>query len=517
MTDTKKPSRIAGETGSPFAHRATPAPFPVKPPAPPPPPRRSFRAAWSLAALAVAAVAVFLIAFGGDDGSAVVAPAPVSPDAAYRRAEKDGKEAEALARRVGAAVAFPELFARAMAGRGEAGTAAKAGDFGAAAFAESSSAAKFAEAAARTIRDSLARRLAEVEPKDFREYRSELWRAFDAKLAGAETALREGRALPAARAFDEASSALPAGLAAVRETLLKLAVAAEDSRDGLAVARTLRFKLAKLAPDDAENLDWLMRRGRSPGEVVRDPLGIPFAYAPPGSYEQGSPDAEAGRKADETRRRVTISRGFFLAVTEVTQAQWDAVMGEGSAASRLAREPAAFRGADMPVVNVTWTEAREFCRKLSERTGLRHRLPTEAEWEYACRAGSAGPYASGKPFLGRADAVLDDGSAGAPAAPGPVASAGVANAWGLHDMHGNVWEWCADWYASRPADAATNPAGPSDAESARTDSPVKSVRGGSWNDPARAARSANRWSYPPSVGVNYIGFRPLLEFSVAIP
>jgi len=152
---------------------------------------------------------------------------------------------------------------------------------------------------------------------------------------------------------------------------------------------------------------------------------------------------------------------------------------------------------------VSWNDAVEFCRRLSEKTGRNARLPTEAEWEYACRAGTTTPYPFG-------DTLTDErahfgGSArGGPEREGtkPVGSF-PANAWGLHDMHGNVWEWCSDWHGAYPAEAVVDPQGASTGLS-------RAIRGGSWFNLPHLCRSASRW-LGPKYSYSSVGFRIALD------
>ena len=215
--------------------------------------------------------------------------------------------------------------------------------------------------------------------------------------------------------------------------------------------------------------------GIEPGGVHVNSLGMKLAYIPPGEFTMGSPDSEPGRIVNETRRHVTFEKGFRIGVTEVTQEQWRQIMGTN---------PAFFKGDDLPVERVTWDEAVEFCRLLSEKEKKRYRLPTEAEWEYACRAGTTSVY-----YTGKNEAALDEagwylGNSGNQSHPVGLKQ---PNPWGLYDMHGNVSEWCAD----RP------PAERGDASSAQLDSEEKALRdlrGGSWGLTASQCRSASRLS-----------------------
>jgi len=223
---------------------------------------------------------------------------------------------------------------------------------------------------------------------------------------------------------------------------------------------------------------------------------ITFSFIPPGVFLMGSPFGEEERDDEEIQHRVTLTQGFFLGVTPVTQAQWRAVMGS---------DPSSFKGADRPVESVSWEECQEFCKLLSQRDGKPYRLPSEAEWEYACRAGTTTPFSFGETLS--TDQVNYDGND--PYSTGlkgvfrkqttPVGSF-PANAWGLFDMHGNVWEWCQDWYGPYPESDIKDPQGPNSGES-------RVLRGGSWYSGAEHCRAASRnWSVPGYRG-NYIGFR----------
>jgi formylglycine-generating enzyme required for sulfatase activity len=237
------------------------------------------------------------------------------------------------------------------------------------------------------------------------------------------------------------------------------------------------------------------RLNLSAGAGSRALLGdVAVRWIPPGTYTRGSPPAEEGREPHERPHQVTLTRGFLLAETECTQAQWVAVMGGN---------PSRFLGSDRPVENVTWLEAVEYCRKLTEQhrgkgllpEGWAWRLPTEAEWEYAARAGTAGAR------HGKLAAVAwtrsNSGNTTLPV--GRM----QANAWGLHDMLGNVKEWCADFYGDYPDAMLTDPTGPSSG-SYRVD------RGGGWIFDAGDCRSAHRSGYEPYSRYSFLGFRPAL-------
>ncbi|MEY4690551.1 MAG: hypothetical protein RIT19_876 [Verrucomicrobiota bacterium] len=217
-------------------------------------------------------------------------------------------------------------------------------------------------------------------------------------------------------------------------------------------------------------------------------------WVPAGRFVMGSPADEALRDKDEIPHEVILSRGFFMAETECTQAQWEAVMG---------RNPSHGKAPDQPVNQVAWKEAQEYCRRLTEmhRTrgiipeGWEWDLPTEAQWEYACRAGTTGAFAGNLGDI----AWIESNSDGRTH---PVKTR-QPNAWGLHDLHGNVWEWCRDWYGDYPTNTVHDPTGPS----AGT---FRCYRGGSRIYGARRARSAIRGAMTPELRGDYLGFRAVL-------
>lgn len=234
--------------------------------------------------------------------------------------------------------------------------------------------------------------------------------------------------------------------------------------------------------------------------------GVKFEFVsiPAGKFKMGSPDTEVGRNEDEeTQHEVTVS-GFFMGKYEVTQAQWKAVMG-------IDNNPSKFKGDNRPVENVSWNKAQEFITKLNKQTGKTYRLPTEAEWEYACRAGTETVFNTGKNIT--TDQANYDGQY--PYADYPkgmyrecTTDAGTfePNAWGLYDMHGNVWEWCSDWYEEEyyTNSPDTDPKGPASGE-------FRVIRGGSWFSGAVMCRSARRYSQYPTNTKNYLGFRLVIS------
>jgi formylglycine-generating enzyme required for sulfatase activity len=232
--------------------------------------------------------------------------------------------------------------------------------------------------------------------------------------------------------------------------------------------------------------------GTEPGNVIVNSIGMKLAYIPAGEFEMGSPLEEQGRQEDEFRHQVKLTQPFCIGVTEVTQSQWEAVMGYNRSH---------FKGGELPVEKLSWREAVSFCEKLSEKEGKVYRLPTEAEWEYASRAGSAGAFGGGGNIdeMGWYEANSEQHSH-------PVGTK-QANAWGLYDMHGNVSEWCSDIYsADYPDGAVVDPVGLSEGT-------YRLMRGGSWSSFVRGCRCAARNSAPVSYQFKQTGFRVVMEVS----
>ncbi len=231
-----------------------------------------------------------------------------------------------------------------------------------------------------------------------------------------------------------------------------------------------------------------------------------FRWIAPGRFLMGSPAAEPERYGDEVQHEVTLSHGFWLADTACPQAFWQAVMGTN---------PSKFRDDPRhPVEQVSWDDVEAFITELQRRLpGLPARLPTEAEWEYACRAGTTTPFSFGDHIT--PNLVNYDGNH--PYAGGekglyrqktvPVASL-PANPWGLYEMHGNVYEWCADWYGDYPTEPQVDPQGPQSGGN-------RVLRGGSWDYYGRSVRSADRDWIEPGYRYGHIGFR--LALGQAVP
>ena len=247
-------------------------------------------------------------------------------------------------------------------------------------------------------------------------------------------------------------------------------------------------------------------------KALTNSVGMAFVLIPAGKFMMGSPADEPGHRANEGPvHEVVVGNAFYLGVHPVTQAAYLAVTGKNP--SRF--HATAGGGPDHPVESVSWDDAATFCKALSERTeeraaGRNYRLPTEAEWEYAARAGGATPFAFGANFgasEGNFTAAYPYGEAEPAAGTGrttPVTRY-PASAWGVHDVHGNVWEWCADWYGEAYYSTLPlrDPPGPPDGK-------FRVLRGGSWKNQATACRAAYRNALAPHMRDSATGFRVVL-------
>ena len=243
-------------------------------------------------------------------------------------------------------------------------------------------------------------------------------------------------------------------------------------------------------PDAATVKQTLTPAQLAVGDPIENSIGMVLVPIPAGEFLMGSPETELGRQDDEVQHQVTLTKPFLLGVHEVTQGQWQAVMGTTPwKGKQYVKE-----GDDYPATYVSWNDAVEFCRQLSEKEGLEYRLPTEAEWEYACRAGTTTAYSFGDDaselgeYAWYRENAWDAGQKYA-----HTVGQKKPNPWGLYDMHGNVFEWCQDWGGDYPSESVTDPAGPSSGS-------IRVCRGGSWVSKAEWCRSSLRNGSPPSFG-----------------
>jgi formylglycine-generating enzyme required for sulfatase activity len=225
-------------------------------------------------------------------------------------------------------------------------------------------------------------------------------------------------------------------------------------------------------------------------------VSMKLVLIPSGKFMMGSPENEKDRISDEgPQHEVTITKAFYIGAYDVTQEQYERIMGNN---------PRGFKGAHNPVENVSWDDAVEFCKKLSQETGKTVRLPTEAQWEYACRAGSKTRFSYGddSDYSNLGDYAWYNKNSNGQTHP---VGQKKPNAWGLYDMHGNVWQWCSDWDVNSNANANnTNPQG-SDSGSPRV------LRGGGWDGDPRRCRSAGRGGNVPDDRSDDSGFRVVVD------
>jgi len=232
---------------------------------------------------------------------------------------------------------------------------------------------------------------------------------------------------------------------------------------------------------------------KDPPKNFTNTIGMKFVWIAPGTFLMGSPKEEKGRQPNETQHKVTLTKGFYMGVYTVTQEQWQAVMGNNP--SRFKDEK------NLPVEQVFWEDCQEFIKKMREKDKKPYHLPTEAEWEYSCRAGTKTAFHFGETMSGDQANHIASGRVFRKKTT-PVGSF-PPNAFGLYDMHGNVWEWCQDWYwyDTSPQNDVVDPQGP----------PTNTgkghvMRGGSCFTTDTNCRSAKRWFYPPNLYF-CVGFR----------
>ena len=354
------------------------------------------------------------------------------------------------------------------------------------------------------------RNAAEVRSgRDFHDHVNRLIRGLQ-KLSGKQTAAsrtvaRTGRATERrqAKLEAEANQAEPTLGHAMTEAQ-ETPRLAKKGRDHSAAARATPAKFQPalaITPFDADAArkhqeNWAAYSNRQ--VVVTNSIGMQLVLIPPGEFLMGSPNTEEERLDNEgPRHPVVITRLLYLGVCPVTQAEYERVMS---------RNPSSCKDNNrLPVEKVSWQDATEFCRRLSaleeeRQAGREYRLPTEAEWEYACRAGTMTRYCFGNGDARLADyAWYDQSSEGKT----HVVCNKLPNAWGLHDTHGNVWEWCADWYGRYSDGSVEDPTGPAQGSS-------RVVRGGGWFHSANYLRSAARSRLSPSERSTNLGFRVAL-------
>lgn len=220
--------------------------------------------------------------------------------------------------------------------------------------------------------------------------------------------------------------------------------------------------------------------------VIGEGVKLELVLIPAGKFIMGSPATEAWRKVDETQHEVVLTKPYYMGKYEVTQEQWEVIMKNN---------PSVIKGANLPVTDVSWIECQEFIKKLNVKLGGGFRLPTESEWEYACRAGTITAFSFGKDF-NIFNANVSDSRKDEPVAVGSY----NPNAFGLYDMHGNVYEWCEDWYGAYSKEKVTDPKG-------ALKGVVRVLRGGSFGNGWRGARSSFRHFLAPTDRDGGSGFR----------
>jgi sulfatase modifying factor 1 len=246
---------------------------------------------------------------------------------------------------------------------------------------------------------------------------------------------------------------------------------------------------------------------RNQPKTFTNSIGMKFAWIPAGTFVMGSPPNEEGvvrseNSLDETQHKVTLTKGFYIGVHLVTQEQWQAVMGDN---------PSQFKGEkNLPVENVSWNDCQEFIKRLREKDKWPYRLPTEAEWEFACRAGTTTPFHFGESIS--TDQANFNGTSYNGTSTNGRYNKGVnrqkttpvnrfpANAWGLHDMHGNLWQWCQDWFGDYAKNDGVDPQGPDTGDS-------RVLRGGSWLHYPASCTSGRRNRHVPDTRSGTFGFR----------
>ena len=247
----------------------------------------------------------------------------------------------------------------------------------------------------------------------------------------------------------------------------------------------------------AEKQEPQAQEKKDPPKNFTNRIGMKFVWIKPGSFMMGSPKEEKERRDDETQHKVTLTKGFYMGVYTVTQEQWQEVMGNN---------PSFFRDKkNLPVESVPWDDCQEFIKKLREKDKKLYRLPTEAEWEYTCRAGTTTPFHFGQTISTdqanyNGDFPYGDGKKGVYRDNTTPVGSFPANAWGLHDMHGNVLQWCQDIYGDYPQKEVVDPTGPEKGQ-------FRVLRGGAWFFSPGDCRSAYRYRLEPGHRSHLFGLR----------
>ena len=263
----------------------------------------------------------------------------------------------------------------------------------------------------------------------------------------------------------------------------------DDSFDDISSTEELEYDAASFATSLWESSPSRKAGTRQTLKIGNDEYG--FVWIPAGDFDMGSPKSEDGRYENELLHHVKLTKGFWMLETEVPQSLYQKVMGTNTSK---------FKGDDLPVECVSWDDASKFCKELTTRLPgeLKASLPTEAQWEYSCRAGAKTTYWYGD------SADFGKMNYGDVAGQTKPVKSYVPNPWGLYDMHGNVWEWCLDYYGDYPSETVTDPKGPSNASD-------RVFRGGSWDRDAGYCRSASRLRNSSDYESLSLGFRFLLS------
>jgi formylglycine-generating enzyme required for sulfatase activity len=236
---------------------------------------------------------------------------------------------------------------------------------------------------------------------------------------------------------------------------------------------------------------------KDPPKNFTNSIGMKFVWIAPGSFMMGSPKEEKERQANETQHKVTLTKGFYMGVYTVTQEQWKEVVGNN---------PSFFKDEkNLPVEQVSWGDCQEFIKKLRKKDKKLYRLPTEAEWEFCCRAGTTTPFHFGETISTEeanyaGNFTYGEGKKGVDRKKTMAVGSFPANAFGLHDMHGNVSQWCQDWYGEYPQKDVVDPQGPDKGQ-------IRVLRGGSWLNYPDYCRSASRDWYGCGPRYGYCGLR----------